>query len=92
MMSQPGAGTVLKYGQRLSPWAGTWVGWSCQEGGLNQLTEMQDQALGATFCSEIFSVGMVVGSRQMGFSSLCMGKLEGPTKHSHYLSLEQFKQ
>lgn len=42
MMSQPVAGTVLKYGQRLSPWAGTWVGWSYQEGGLNQLTEMQN--------------------------------------------------
>ena len=58
--------------------------WSCQEGGLNQLPEIQNYALSAVFffCLEFFSVGVVVGSRQMGFSSLCMGKLEAPTKHN----------
>lgn len=34
------------------------------------------------FVRSLLSVGMVVGSRQMGFSRLCMGKLEAPTKHN----------
>lgn len=31
MMRQSGAETVRKYGQKLGPWAGTWVPFPCSE-------------------------------------------------------------
>lgn len=71
MVCQPGAGTA-KYGQKLSHWMGTWVGWSPQEGGLDWLPEMWNWVFGSIPFHLVFQCGR-------GFSSLYRGKPEVPT-------------